>query len=455
MNDIISEFINLVTNKAGKVASTRLNERYFANIGKLNVWREFNRLTANLTGSIGDKVILVKAGYVDRMPTCVVCGNPVHIVDRKISKYCSANCAHHDVGRAQKISATKRAADHSEANNKRRRTMLDKYGCEYNSQRDDIHEIWCEPKLPPETHKKLNNRQWLYQQYIVKNKSASQIAIELNCYYGTVLWYCRKFNFKITRHYNTSTLETQIANLIAKHNVGYDRNHVGLYNDGREVDLFVNDFNVAFEINGLRWHCSRYKGANYHFNKFNDISKQIRLIQLTDRQIIKQPTICDSIVAHSLHKSNRIHGRKCSLSIATAQSKDVVDLFNTSSFTGFQTGTYYVKLTYNNQLVLAAICKRINSNTVRIVDIVSQPNTFVVGGLSKILKAATMKATNVEIVCNNNLYNGSSLVKLGCTVIGTEQRCFWTDGTKISNIQQPLYYQYYDAGITIYKYNIK
>lgn len=126
--EIVDQFVKLVTNNAGTISSSRLNESYFTKIGKLQLWTAFNNLTDNLKCGIGDRLIFVREGYIKERPRCIVCGNPVTISDRKVSKYCCKQCAVKDPNRSKKISTTKQNQDHTQANEKRKQTMLDKYG---------------------------------------------------------------------------------------------------------------------------------------------------------------------------------------------------------------------------------------------------------------------------------------------------------------------------------------
>lgn len=121
------------------------------------------------------------------------------VMRKVISQYCSKSCALLDLDRAKKISKTKLNSCSTESNNKRRQTMIEKYGCEYNSQRKDIHNIWTKSKLTELVYSKLSNREWLYNEYVIKQRTATSIANELGINYTTVIDYCNKFNIDI--HY--------------------------------------------------------------------------------------------------------------------------------------------------------------------------------------------------------------------------------------------------------------
>lgn len=125
---IIERFIKIVSGANNRIVSTRLNEKYFITHNIKHIWDAFNQLTDSLGCEIGDRLIFVKAGYIKERPKCIVCGNPVTISDRKVFKYCCKQCAAKDPDRSKKISTTKQNQDHTQANEKRKQTMLDKYG---------------------------------------------------------------------------------------------------------------------------------------------------------------------------------------------------------------------------------------------------------------------------------------------------------------------------------------
>lgn len=79
--------------------------------------------------------------------------------------------------------------DQDAANKKRRTTMLEKYGHEYNSQRPEVKDK-LRFKLPMHLINQLDDKQWLTEQYVTQNKTSVEIGKELGVYYGTVCWWC-------------------------------------------------------------------------------------------------------------------------------------------------------------------------------------------------------------------------------------------------------------------------
>ena len=87
------EFRAITFNSIGRINPKSVTENYFTKIGKDSLWNTFIENTTHLIGlNELDKLKFLEAGYFHEHPKCY-CGNPTAILDRKVSKYCSAACA--------------------------------------------------------------------------------------------------------------------------------------------------------------------------------------------------------------------------------------------------------------------------------------------------------------------------------------------------------------------------
>lgn len=475
---IIERFINIVSRANNRIVSTRLNEKYFINHNVKHVWDEFNQLTSGLNCEIGDRLIFVREGYIKERPKCIVCGNPVTISDRCVSKYCCKQCATKDPNRSKKISATKQNQDHTKANEKRKQTMLDKYGVVSNSQRNDIHHRWTEHKVSDDVYALLSDRQWVYGQYVVQNKTSTQIAKEIGCDFSTVLAYCRKHEIEITHGYQYSEIEVDVRRYLDSLSVTYETNYVGLYDDKREVDIFIASNNVAIEVNGLRWHCELYKDRLYHKRKCDQLDPNIRLIQITDYQWIHKQEICKSIIRSALGLNQRIYARKCQIEVHNKATTEIRSLFEQNHIDGFVGGNLYIVARHNGQLVCGAIfgsARFDNQKVDELIRFVTKIGLTCVGGFSKIIKAYRRLRPSTQLISyvNKSLFNGKMYVSTDQweRLPDTDVGYFWTNGNEIisrfkamkknmaawnaqydrslteaENMHQLKYYRYFDAG---------
>lgn len=349
----LNEFLSILLNN-GKINSRRLRREYFENINKVGLFDEFVDATNHSSKSLKDKVNLAILGFVDSYPKCKVCGKECTLVGRTLSKYCSKECALKDSDRNEKIRETKKKVDSSESNEKRKQTMLAKYGVEYNSQRKDIHSIWTNSRLDESVINKLGNREWLHNEYVTKKRPSIDIASELGCDYSVVLRYCRMYDFNIRQHYNSSIIETEIFNFIKELGIEVEQNKVGLYSDNREIDIYIPSKKIGIEVNGLYWHSEQFKTKQYHRQKKFDL-ENVRLIQITDYQWIKRKDICKSIIINSLGLSNKIGARKCTIESYDRVTPEIREFFEHNHMDGFVGGFRYIVLRHNNEIIAGII----------------------------------------------------------------------------------------------------
>ena len=145
---------------------------------------------------------------------------------------------------------------------KYKETTLSNFGVEYYSQKHISNDTLC----------KLNNKEWLIEQHHSKKKTLKQIAFDLGDILApTVKDYIIKYNVSM-RYYAVSTFETYIKKYI-QHNFNTEvmtsnRTIIKPY----ELDIYVPEYKLAIEYNGLYWHRPEIYGSKiqwflYHQNK--------------------------------------------------------------------------------------------------------------------------------------------------------------------------------------------
>lgn len=113
------------------------------------------------------------------------------------------------------------------------------------------------------------------------------------------------------KDWNTSKAELELIKFIESLGVTY----IPRYKlDKVEADIFLPEFNIAIEFNGLYWHSDEKKDEYYHFNKWRHFyDRGIRLIQvyedewMYDQEIIK--SLIESILFnfHSIDTSKKLY----------------------------------------------------------------------------------------------------------------------------------------------------
>ena len=84
--------------------------------------------------------------------------------------------------------------------------------------------------------------------------------------------------------------------------------------NGKELDIYLPELNVAIEYNGLYWHSSKFLDRKYHYNKTKLCDeKGIRLIHVFEDEWIYKTDIVKSKLEHilGLNTNPRVYARKC------------------------------------------------------------------------------------------------------------------------------------------------
>lgn len=433
------KFLSIVLRKDGKISPNTIKEDYFIKRNIYHLWEYFINATENFNSyPISDRIFFL-INDIQEPTKCKICDNLCITVNYKkgksYSKYCSAKCSRNDKDR---IKNNLKKVNHEIANERRKNTMIEKYGVEFNSQREDIKYLWKCPKIADSAFKKLNDIDWLHEQYITLNKSSKQIGDLLNCYYGTVIEYLKKHNIEISYIRSTSTIENEIKEFLESYNIIVEQSNKKIIKP-KEIDLYIPDYKIGIEINGLYWHSYNYHETviekNKHKEKYircNDIG--IKLIQITDSDWINKKEIVKSMLLNSIGIFNKMNARDMIIKKVdnAIYKKFVID----NHISGYATASIAYGLYYQDELysIISFNRSRFNKNMEwEIIRFCSKINCNVRGGFSKLLKHF-IKEINPKSICtySDNRYGNGNVYRLnGFNYIRTTDVGYcWTD-TKI------------------------
>jgi G:T-mismatch repair DNA endonuclease (very short patch repair protein) len=325
-----------------------------------------------------------------------------------------------------------------EINKKRSRSMIEKYGVEYNSQRQEIKQIWNKPKINQSVYEKLTDYKWLYNEYVTNDRSAVDIADQLDIYYSTVIEYCKSHNFKIKQKSQYSLTEVKIANFIKELGFSVETNNRELL-DKKEIDIFIPSKQLAIEVNGLYWH-SYNKKQNDVEDKTRHLTKTelaeelgISLLHITDWEWNNKQDIVKSIIRSKLNLNKKIHGRKTV--VKTVSPSESKKFLTENHIQGYCSSSTKIGLYYNNQLVmlLTAGKNRFKKDCVELHRLASLNGFTVVGGASKLLKHLKNQIDEPIIsYCDRDKSSGNVYKTLGFKLVDkTGPGYFWTDGNEM------------------------
>ena len=277
-----------------------------------------------------------------------------------------------------------------------KQTNLERYGCEYSLQSKEIQEK-IKNKYFPNIVKYLSSKKEA-EDFINNNYSekttVSQFANDINVSYTTGLNYIRRYNLEEYFYFNSNTSQPEndiieylkskgIENIIQS-----DRNIL----DGKEIDIYLPDYNVGIEFNGDYWHSElRKEDKYYHYNKSTiAISKGIFLYHIFSHEWSdeeKRIRILNHL-GNILHlNENKIYARKCMIREVDVTEKN--SFLSENHIQGKDNSTIKLGLYYNDELVsLMTFCyprfsKKYNWELSRFC---SKHNYNVIGGASKLFK---------------------------------------------------------------------
>lgn len=136
--------------------------------------------------------------------------------------------------------------------------------------------------------------------------------------------------------------------------------------NGKELDIFLPDYNLAIEVNGIYWHTEKFgKDSKYHLNKTEQcLTQQIQLLHIFDFEWNNQTKqeIWKGMINSRLKLNTRIPARKCQ--VAEVPIQDSINFCNKYHLQGYIGGSLKLGLYYKNELMQLIIVgkSRYNKN---------------------------------------------------------------------------------------------
>lgn len=272
---------------------------------------------------------------------------------------------------------------------------LEKWGVDNPSKNNLIKE-----KIKKSLNEKLTNK--------IITGDDGIFSITENKFYQINCINCKQ-DFSISRilFYKRRETKTEICtvcNPVDKHQSGKE---IKLYNfiksiyDGeiiqnyrlekQELDVFLPQFNLGIELNGVHWHSDTYKDKNFHINKsdfFKD--KNIHVFHVWEDDFDNKLEIIQSQIKNILNLSKRISARKCQAKVIT-NPKIVRKFLDDNHMLGFVNSNIKVGLFHQDELVSLMTFDKFEGRN-KMSDLEWNLNRFcnkinvsVIGGASKLL----------------------------------------------------------------------
>jgi len=189
---------------------------------------------------------------------------------------------------------------------------------------------------------------------------------------------------KKCRTRNVSKKEKDLANFVKSLGFEVIENDREILN-GKEIDVFIPDLNVGIEFNGLYWHSEKFKGRNFHKDKFQLAkNKNVRLLQIWEDEWDNKQDIVKSHIKHVLGvSSERVFARNTFVKVIEKfEASSFLDSYHIQGFVGSSVYLGLFDKLSKKLIAVAAFVKNKSDYTLtRYATCV-----HVVGGHSKIVK---------------------------------------------------------------------
>lgn len=232
-----------------------------------------------------------------------------------------------------------------------------------------------------------------------------------------------------------SIKESELASFIKEltNNVELNsRNLIG----GKEIDIYLPDYRIGIEFNGLYWHSDMFKDKLYHYNKTKECSENnISLIHIWEDDWINKKDIVKSIIKNKLGLiSNKIYARNCKIEIISNSESNL--FLDENHIQGSTNASICISLKYNNEIVSLMTFgkRRINSKLqMELIRFCNKKDTVVVGSASKLFNffIKNNEFDKITSYSDRSIFSGSLYKNLGFINDGeTSLNYYWTDLNK-------------------------
>ncbi len=193
---------------------------------------------------------------------------------------------------------------------------------------------------------------------IICKKHGSFWMTPENHYYGKG---CSKCGFHLSHN------ENEIIDFLIEKGEEVIQNDRFILN-GKELDIYLPNKQLAIEYNGLRWHSEEFgKDKWYHLNKTLECKANgVKLIHIFEDEYLNNKGLILNKLLHILKIKDdclKIMGRKCSVEVI---NKDIAEQFlNSYHIQGFAPSTVYLGALYDFQLIAVMTFKVENKNSLK------------------------------------------------------------------------------------------
>lgn len=195
-----------------------------------------------------------------------------------------------------------------------------------------------------------------------------------------------------------SKFEIEFQNFLDSLNIKYKTNDRKILK-GKELDIYIPEKQIAFELDGLHWHSDLFISDTSHLSKTNECEKQgIQLIHVFEDEWLYKQSIVESRIQQILGITKfKIPARKCYLRVLdTNEERSFFENNHLQGYIGSAIcyGLFYHESSNNTDYLVSAMsfCKQRNNlgnknqSNWELLRFCNLKSFCIIGGASKIFK---------------------------------------------------------------------
>lgn len=226
----------------------------------------------------------------------------------------------------------------------------------------------------------------------------------------------------------SSSYESIICDFLDKYNVTYIKNDQCIIKP-YHIDIYLPDYNLGIEFNGLYWHSELKKDKRYHLKKYElCLNEQINLLQIWEDDWKYKSEIIKSIILEKLNLTpNKINYTNCKIK-EVRDIKSTKEFLNENHIEGYLKCSIHIGAYFNNELVSLMTFKKIKEDY-ELIRFCSKIN-FDINNIDVELFnyfKANYFFNKIIAYSDNTLSNGELYKKLDFIYKKTYLRYYWSD----------------------------
>lgn len=258
-------------------------------------------------------------------------------------------------------------------------------------------------------------------------------------------------NEKLTGVNYTSKGEKEIIKFLEDLNIKVKPQHRKL---GIELDIYISDFKVAVEFNGLYWHSEYHGGkdSKYHLNKTKVCERNgVKLIHIfEDEWNFKKDIVKSRLLNIFTKTSSKIYARKCEVKEVSPKDKNI--FLQENHIQGKDVCKVKLGLYHKGELVSImtfsdlrkSLGRSKEKDSFELSRFCSLKNTSVIGGASKLLKYFERNYKPAKVLTYSDRRWTSTLGdtlydSLGFTNTGVSRPSYWYMKRHVERIHRYVY----------------